>query len=86
MALERESQSESAEVDRGCDGGGVRTDGVPSIENSSAQNRLGKKGMQSSSKFLLDQHEEDEALERLSNITQAFFDEDDSNRFLKVYN
>ena len=73
-----ESESEKPELVVG------RTDGVPSIENSSVQIRPSRRGLHSS-KFLLEEHE-DEVVERISNITNAFFDEDDPKAFQKVYN
>jgi hypothetical protein len=55
MQLALETQSDEVTNARA-----LRTDGVPSIENSSVQNRACRKGLLSSSKFLLDQNEEDE--------------------------
>jgi hypothetical protein len=56
-----------------------RSDGVPSIDNSS--NRL-KPGHLSTSKFLLN---EDDEIEKLSNISEMF-ERNDDQKFMKMYN
>lgn len=56
--------------------GKMKTDGVPSIDNSSK-----KRGI-NSSKFLQNDEDEDD---RLSNITEVFYEEDDK-KFIRVYN
>ena len=59
----------------------MKTDGVPSIENSSTKRGKSQKGI-STSKFL---HNEDDEDDRLSNLTEIFYENDDK-KFIKVYN
>lgn len=76
MILDKNLDSE-VEVD---DKSKARPDGVPSIDNSI---KIRGKGI-NSSKFLQGIDEEEEA-DKLSNITDVFYDEDEK-KFIKVYN
>lgn len=74
MILDKNVESEVEEKSR------ARQDGVPSIDNSI---KIRGKGI-NSSKFLQGADEEEE-IDKLSNITEVFYDEDEK-KFIKVYN
>ena len=66
----------------------MKTDGVPSIENSSVKFKgtsITRRGI-SSAKFLIKNFDESDEEDRLSNITDAFYEEESDLKFLKVYN